>query len=415
MRTFKQLVDAIRFKRLIGKDPDPPTTLEEGQVRYSRSGDTTGDLSIARYVAGGTYEWKSMTAAAATPTIIVKEGGVTVDANTTTLDFTGSQFDLTSSPAGEANISVADAYVLNTGDTMTGALIMESTLAQQFVAKDAGSTTYFRVDTSNHWFGGGNAADLRMYSDAISTVVAAISGTNGGYYFGLPGTGIVQIRMGSGSPESAVTAPVGSFYLRSDGGSGTTVYVKESGAGNTGWIAIKSTTNATLDDLTDVDVASPGSIAGKGVFWDGASSWTDGFVYTETLGPWYGDDVAGTATTAMKLLYMNTGTAVSQSTNRIRAGRTGYVVGARITSDAARTAGTCTVEVDLSGVSTAFDSGSVVLDGTRTTQDASIVTPSAGVAITSGSDTIGVNLVTSGWTPTTANVQVTLLVMWAPI
>ena len=40
---------------------------------------------------------------------------------------------------------------------------------------------------------------------------------------------------GCGSPEGAVTAPVGSRYQRADGGAGTSFYVKESGTGNTGW------------------------------------------------------------------------------------------------------------------------------------------------------------------------------------
>lgn len=42
---------------------------------------------------------------------------------------------------------------------------------------------------------------------------------------------------GSGSPESVVTAPVGSIYTRTDGGAATTLYVKESGTGSTGWVA----------------------------------------------------------------------------------------------------------------------------------------------------------------------------------
>ena len=42
---------------------------------------------------------------------------------------------------------------------------------------------------------------------------------------------------GTGSPEGVVTAPVGSLYSRTDGGAGTTLYVKESGTGNTGWVA----------------------------------------------------------------------------------------------------------------------------------------------------------------------------------
>jgi len=45
------------------------------------------------------------------------------------------------------------------------------------------------------------------------------------------------IFVGSGSPESVVTANPGSLYLNTAGGASTTLYVKESGGGNTGWIA----------------------------------------------------------------------------------------------------------------------------------------------------------------------------------
>lgn len=48
----------------------------------------------------------------------------------------------------------------------------------------------------------------------------------------------LSIRRGSGAPEGIVTAPVGTLYLRTDGGTGTTLYVKESGVGTVGWVAI---------------------------------------------------------------------------------------------------------------------------------------------------------------------------------
>jgi hypothetical protein len=45
------------------------------------------------------------------------------------------------------------------------------------------------------------------------------------------------ITWGTGSPEGVVTAPISSLYLRKTlGGTGTTLYVKESGSGNVGWI-----------------------------------------------------------------------------------------------------------------------------------------------------------------------------------
>lgn len=42
---------------------------------------------------------------------------------------------------------------------------------------------------------------------------------------------------GSGSPETVLSANVGSTYRRTDGGASTSFYVKESGTGNTGWVA----------------------------------------------------------------------------------------------------------------------------------------------------------------------------------
>lgn len=48
---------------------------------------------------------------------------------------------------------------------------------------------------------------------------------------------IVDIRCSIGSPEGLIVAPVGSIFLRTNGGANTTLYVKESGTGNTGWVA----------------------------------------------------------------------------------------------------------------------------------------------------------------------------------
>jgi Pectate lyase superfamily protein len=72
-------------------------------------------------------------------------------------------------------------------------------------------------------------ATLDVTGDIIaSTTVTASSG-----YF----NAAVKWVTGSASPEGAVTAPVGSLYSRTGGGAGTSFYVKESGSGNTGWVA----------------------------------------------------------------------------------------------------------------------------------------------------------------------------------
>ena len=47
-----------------------------------------------------------------------------------------------------------------------------------------------------------------------------------------------NFKRGAGSPESVIIGSVGDIYTRTDGGAGTTLYVKESGAAtNTGWVA----------------------------------------------------------------------------------------------------------------------------------------------------------------------------------
>ncbi|MAY85586.1 MAG: hypothetical protein CML02_02510 [Pseudooceanicola sp.] len=67
---------------------------------------------------------------------------------------------------------------------------------------------------------------------------------NNTFDFAVHGGGAPEIKLdnaalwtsGAGSPEGAVSAPVGSIYSRTDGGAGTSFYVKESGGGNTGWV-----------------------------------------------------------------------------------------------------------------------------------------------------------------------------------
>lgn len=56
-------------------------------------------------------------------------------------------------------------------------------------------------------------------------------------YLKLKGERTRRVRDGYGTPENIVAAPVGTLYVRLDGGTGTTLYVKESGTGRTGWVA----------------------------------------------------------------------------------------------------------------------------------------------------------------------------------
>jgi len=44
-------------------------------------------------------------------------------------------------------------------------------------------------------------------------------------------------RAGNGDPNGVVAGKVGDLYSRLDGGAGSTLYVKEAGAGTAGWAA----------------------------------------------------------------------------------------------------------------------------------------------------------------------------------
>lgn len=59
----------------------------------------------------------------------------------------------------------------------------------------------------------------------LASIYPVIGGNKGG----------PRVIWGSGTPEAVVTGIVGDQFIRSDGGATTTLYVKTSGTGNTGW------------------------------------------------------------------------------------------------------------------------------------------------------------------------------------
>lgn len=90
-------------------------------------------------------------------------------------------------------------------------------------------------------YGGGGKQVFRVVSVGFEGTTAdgdiVLSVDSGGWIQLLSGA---YIGSGTGSPEGARSAGVGSLWLRTDGGAGTTLYVKESGSGNTGWNAISA-------------------------------------------------------------------------------------------------------------------------------------------------------------------------------
>jgi hypothetical protein len=74
--------------------------------------------------------------------------------------------------------------------------------------------------------------DSRLSNARVPTAHATSHNSGGGDDLAIVG----WVLRGSGDPEGVVTAPVATLFLRTDGGTSTTLYVKETGTGNTGWV-----------------------------------------------------------------------------------------------------------------------------------------------------------------------------------
>ena len=86
--------------------------------------------------------------------------------------------------------------------------------------------------------GSGAAAQISLGVIENQTAVANASWVGTDKFIKLAGGGTTPgVYVCTGTPESMIAAPIGSTALRIDGGASTAWYAKESGTGNTGWVA----------------------------------------------------------------------------------------------------------------------------------------------------------------------------------
>lgn len=126
---------------------------------------------------------------------------------------------------------------VNAPNGFTGDLLkLQTHGTTAFVVDRVGQVTALTsMQTASFWENSGNS----FYA---SSSVGGTQTKNTGY-FGFSTSGNawdtvgVRWRAGAGSPEGAIAAPIGSLYSQTDGGALTSLWVKESGSGNTGWAA----------------------------------------------------------------------------------------------------------------------------------------------------------------------------------
>lgn len=146
--------------------------------------------------------------------------------NTTALTLDTSQ---NATFAGDVAVATASGFrwsgrsrILSSSD---GVILLRTDAVGDFYRLQFGGTTSSFPALKRS----GNSIDVRLADDSAFAAITAA-----GFY--QPTSG-VSWRSGSGSPEGVLTGAVGALYTRTDGGASTTLYVKESGTGNTGWVA----------------------------------------------------------------------------------------------------------------------------------------------------------------------------------
>ena len=116
----------------------------------------------------------------------------------------------------------AGVSMVGTGNTVRGMTLRH--LGIQGSGISVTSTTGYNLIEGNDCY-----LSSRFSSDLVLTDTTTISRNNRNIQ------NHPHFSSGTNTPEAAVTAPIGSLFQRTNGSNGTSLYVKESGTGNTGW------------------------------------------------------------------------------------------------------------------------------------------------------------------------------------
>lgn len=197
-----------------------------GQVPYRVNSTTFGDSAFASNALNSTYLSATSGASGAGLTLTVAGGGTN---EPLTASSKGAGLTTIGSSTGGVALN-GGAYSLTAGPIQGVALGWQGAGVLGVIS---GGVMGFTSSASD-----GRGAPDTAIARAAAGVLRVTNGSTGAGVLGIgSSTTYCQIRSGSGSPESIVTGNVCDLYLRTDGGASTTLYIKESGTGNTGWVA----------------------------------------------------------------------------------------------------------------------------------------------------------------------------------
>jgi hypothetical protein len=130
--------------------------------------------------------------------------------------------------------NVADSYALGSGVSMDGLSFTNGAL---LAAIRAAGTATLKLDAVAKDGTSGVFVDVFSGNASSGQKLMRVFGETRAESFRIGTSGGPQLLTGAGVPEAVVTAGVGTIYLNTSGSAATTLYVKTSGTGNTGWTA----------------------------------------------------------------------------------------------------------------------------------------------------------------------------------
>lgn len=219
-------------------------TVEISNAQFSANQFAVIDFTIAASVTGVNLDVSNLFQSGAT---LTNSGG----GSNALVRSVGASGDIELKYGGDASEAVLKITPTTGRFTFPDAVVLANTMALILQDSGAGDGASLSMNASGDVFftntetnrtiayqttGTSSGARHQFAVNGGSTVKAVIDNT--GICAGASGSPAWQ--SGSGAPEGAVTAVVGSLWSRTDGGASTTLYVKESGAGNTGWKAVQT-------------------------------------------------------------------------------------------------------------------------------------------------------------------------------
>ncbi len=183
---------------------------------------------------------------------------------------------------------------------ITGNVIMDWVENPVFISSDTATVDYITI-TGNIIRGSGNITKtgagsfgtrIQVFNNPDTRFSSAV-GTNW-----IDWNASIGEAWGTGDPEGAITAGIGSTFVRTNGGLSTTLYVKESGTGNTGWSPanglMRTFTAANIADATN-GVNTSNKRAGV-LVWDSTNNRAMRAAGSATTSLWYVVDGSASVT-----------------------------------------------------------------------------------------------------------------------